>query len=192
MALATIEDVASRLGRPVPPDEIPRITAFIADVTGLIEDYCGRDVDQRQDQELILNARGGYVLPVPPRYLTGAAVSAALVDGQAVTGWTFDGQQLVTDGTWCWPKGPVTITASWGFPVPPAGLRAIVCSEVIRWLSVAPGIGREKVGEVEVEFTGASSTQTLSGLTRSALGTYRRRGIGVLALRREGPHVYGY
>lgn len=192
MSLATVEDVAARLGRPLLEDETTRVTAWLGDVTGLIEDYCGRDLDRRQDQALTLYSKDGCTLRVPPRYLTGFSPSAVLVEGQAVTGWTFDGQQLLTDGSWYWPQGPVTVTASWGFPAAPTGLVAVVCSEVVRWLSVAPGIGREKVGEVEVEFTGASSTQTLSGLTRSALGAYRRRGIGVLTLRKEGPHVYGH
>jgi hypothetical protein len=193
MPLASVEDVAARLGQPVSQDESPRISAFLEDVTGLIEDYCGRDMDRRQDQELGVYADGGCRLSVPARYLTFMTVSAVEVEGQAVTGWTFNGRQLVfTDGLSYWPEGLVTLTASWGFPTSPASLKAITCSEVMRWLAVSPGVSKERVGEVEVEFSGASSTQALSALTRTALKSYRRRGVGVMTLRREGPHAYGY
>jgi hypothetical protein len=153
-----------------------------------MEDYCGRDLTRRQDQELVLISEGGCRLDVPARYLTFLSVSAVEIDGQAVEGWTFNGRQLVADN---WPEGPVTLTASWGYPIPPASLKAVACSEVMRWLAVSPGVTRERVGEVEVEFSGASSTQALSALTRTALKPYRRRGVGVITLRREGPpHVH--
>ncbi|MFE2075197.1 phage gp6-like head-tail connector protein [Streptomyces misionensis] len=191
MPLASVEDVVARSGQPVSPEDSPRIAAFLADVTGLIEDYCGRDLDRRQDQELVLYADGGCRLPVPARYLTAFTVSAVRLDeDQAVTGWRFDGRQLVSAEFW--PVGPVTLTASWGFPVAPAGLRGIVCGEVLRWLAVSPGVQMERVGEVEVQFSGAASAQALSALTRAALKPYRRRGVGTLSLRREGPHAWGY
>ncbi|MGW0087846.1 phage gp6-like head-tail connector protein [Streptomyces sp. NPDC003328] len=190
MPLASVEDVAARSVQPISQDAFPRVTAFIEDVTGLMEDYCGRDLDRRQDQELTLYAEGAWCLPVPPRYRTLMTVSAVEVDGQAVTGWSFDGKQLVSDT--CWPTGPVVVTASWGFSTPPASLKAVTCSEVMRWMAVAPGVQSEKVGEVEVTYSGASSTQTLSALTRAALKPYRRRGVGVMSLRREGPHAFGF
>jgi hypothetical protein len=155
-----------------------------------MEDYCGRDLDRRQDQDLILYPDSPCVLVIPARYRTLLTVSAVHIDGQALTGWTFDGAQLVyADG---WPSAPVVVTASWGFPTPPASLKAVACSEVMRWLAVAPGVQSERVGEVEVTYSGASSTQTLSALTRTALKPYRRRGVGVMTLRREGPHAFGY
>lgn len=190
MPLATVEDVAARMGQPVSPNDSPRVSAFLDDVTGLIEDYCGRDLDRRTDESLTLYGDGGRVLPIPPRFRTLFQASAVEVEGQAVTGWRYDGQQLVhEDG---WPTGPVVVTASWGYPTPPASLRAIACSEAMRWLSVAPGVQSEKVGEVEVTYSGSSSTQTLSALTRAALRPYRRRGVGVMTLRREGPNVALY
>ncbi|WP_018564996.1 phage gp6-like head-tail connector protein [Streptomyces sp. PsTaAH-124] len=190
MPLATVEDVAARLGRPISSDESPRIEAFIADATGLIEDYCGRDLDRHTDEFLTLYAQGGRCLSVPPRHLTLMSITAVKVEDQAVTDWTFTGRQLLSDAGW--PVGPVTVVASWGFLSSPPALKAVVCSEVMRWLAVSPGVTRERVGEVEVEFSGASSTQSLSALTRAALKPYRRRGVGVMTLRRAGPHVFGY
>ncbi|WP_234019133.1 phage head-tail connector protein [Streptomyces sp. Tu6071] len=71
------------------------------------------------------------------------------------------------------------------FPVIPAGLKAAVCAEVIRWLAVAPGVSREKVGDIETEFSGASTVQTLSPAGRAALRRYRRQ-LGVIDLRFGG------
>jgi hypothetical protein len=187
MPLAISDDVSARLGRSLEPDELPRVTAFLADVSALVEDYCGRDLDRRSGQSITLYPEGGCVLSVPARYQTFLTVSAVQQDGQDVTDYTFNGRQLVREAGW--GESAVTLTASWGYEVSPASLRALACSEVIRWLALSPGVGRERVGEVEVEFSSPSSAQTLSSATRSSLAPYRRRGAGSLTLRREGPSL---
>ncbi|MFJ8930602.1 phage gp6-like head-tail connector protein [Streptomyces sp. NPDC102364] len=187
MPLATAEDVAARIGRPVLADEQPRINAFLRDVTGLIEDYCGRDMDRRTNQPITLYAEGGCVLPVPARYQTFLTVAGVLEFGQPVTDYTFNGRELVRELGW--GESAVTLTASWGYEVVPDSLTALACSEVIRWLALTPGVGRERVGEVEVEFSAPSSAQTLSPATRTSLTPYRRSRLGSLTLRREGPSL---
>lgn len=187
MPLAISDDVSARLGRPLEPDELPRVTAFLADVSALVEDYCGRDLDRRSGQSITLYPEGGCVLSVPARYQTFLTVSAVQQDGQEVTDWTFNGRQLNRDADW--GESAVTLTAAWGYEVPPASLKALACSEVIRWVALSPGVGRERVGEVEVEFSSPSSAQTLSSATRTSLAPYRRRGAGSLPLRREGPSL---
>lgn len=186
MPLASVDDVAARIGRPVAADETTRVVAFLEDVTGLVEDYCGRDMDRRSDQSITLYPEGGCVLlPVPLRYQTFLTVSAVHQDGQAVTDYLFNGRALTRDAGW--GESAVTLTASWGYEAIPAALRAVACSEVIRWLALSPGVESERVGEVEVTFAGASSAQTLSTATRTTLRPYRRRGAGSITLRREGP-----
>lgn len=185
MSLATLEDVAARLGRPLLQDESTRVTAFLQDVTGLIEDYCGRDMDRRQDQLLTLYSEGGSSLPVPARFRTFLTAASVHQDGQEVTGWAYDGRSLVRAAGW--PSGPLEMRGSWGYATTPASIKAVACSEVIRWLAVAPGIESERVGEVEVSFTGASSTQSLSSVSRTSLRPYRRRGVGTITLLKEGP-----
>ncbi|MFB7782064.1 phage gp6-like head-tail connector protein [Streptomyces vinaceus] len=187
MPLATVDDVAARIGRPVSPDEHPRISAFLADVTGLIEDYCGRDMERREGEAFTLYPEGACVLTVPARLTTFLTVDAVHQDGQALTGWTFTGRQLVREVSW--GLAVVTVTGSWGYQAPPASLRAITCSEVIRWLALSPGVESERVGEVEVTFAGASSAQTLSAISKAALRSYRRNGAGTITLRREGPSL---
>ncbi|MFD8886428.1 phage gp6-like head-tail connector protein [Streptomyces erythrochromogenes] len=185
MPLASVDDVAARIGRPVAADETARVSAFLLDVTGLVEDYCGRDMDRRSGQSITLYPEGGCVLPVPLRYQTFLTVSAVHQDGQAVTDYLFNGRALTRDAGW--GESAVTITASWGYEVAPASLRAVACSEVIRWLALSPGVESERVGEVEVTFSGAGSAQTLSTATRTTLRPYRRRGAGSITLRKEGP-----
>ncbi|MFD7336663.1 hypothetical protein ACFV98_11750 [Streptomyces violascens] len=103
MPLATPNDIAVRLGRPLEGGELARAEAFIEDAVALIRDYCGS------------------------RYS---------------------------------PDAP--------------GIRAVLCSEVIRWLAVQPGIVSERVGDVEVEFGPTSSAHQLSPAARTSLKRYRR------------------
>ncbi|MEV0445283.1 hypothetical protein AB0I84_07550 [Streptomyces spectabilis] len=53
------------------------------------------------------------------------------------------------------------------------GIRAVLCSEVIRWLAIQPGVVRERTGDLEVEFGSTSSAQQLSPAARTALRRYR-------------------
>ncbi len=184
MSLASVEDVAIRSGQPIPAEIHPRVTALLEDVTGLIEDYCGKDFGRRTHRTITLYAQGGYALSIPARYRTGLTVSAVDIDGQEVTDWTYTGLRLVRDAGW--GEALVTLTASWGHEDVPASLRAITCAEVIRWLALSPGVESERVGEVEVTFTGASSAQTLSAAAKSALreGRWRRGSAGSLSLIR--------
>ncbi|MCZ0974846.1 hypothetical protein AB0O47_02055 [Streptomyces noursei] len=54
------------------------------------------------------------------------------------------------------------------------GIRAVLCSEVIRWLAGQPGVVSERVGDVEVQFGATSSVQQLSPAARASLKRYRR------------------
>ncbi|MGW2539321.1 hypothetical protein ACWC5I_00215 [Kitasatospora sp. NPDC001574] len=43
---ASVEDVAARLGRPVPDDEKPRVSALLEDVSALISEHCNGSWDR--------------------------------------------------------------------------------------------------------------------------------------------------
>lgn len=184
MPLASPDDVAARLGRQLSADELPRVAAYVEDVTGLVEDYCGRDLARRSGQTFTLYSEGGSLLRLPARITTALAVSAVVDQGGLVTDFVYTGRVLVR--TAGWGPGPVAVTGSWGYEIPPATLRAVVCSEVVRWLALSPGVVEERVGEVEVRFADSSS-QSLSPASRTSLRPYRRRGIGSLTLRRTAP-----
>ncbi|GAA0455790.1 hypothetical protein ABZ951_04355 [Streptomyces sp. NPDC046215] len=61
-------------------------------------------------------------------------------------------------------------------------IRAVLCSEVIRWLAIQPGVVSERVGDMEVQW-GASATQSLSPAARDGLRRYRRQ-LGSISLTR--------
>lgn len=187
MPIATPDDISVRLGRTLAEDEPSRVRAFLADVAGLIEDYCGRDVERRSGQIITVYPEGGCVLPIPSRYQISLAVAGAVQGGQEVTDFVFNGRELARESGW--GDSAVTLTASWGYEAVPASLKAIACSEVIRWLALSPGVGKERVGEVEVEFSAPSSAQTLSQAARTSLAPYKRSRLGSLTLRREGPSL---
>lgn len=194
MALATAQDVVLRSAEPIPDEALPRIEAFITDATGLIEDYCGRDLYRRTGETLSLYPSDSAVLPIPSRYTTGLLVSAVSVDGQEVIDWTMQRGRLLRDSGW--GQQLVAVSGSWGYERVPASLTGIVCAEVLRWLGLTPGAESERVGEVEIHFADPGSGLSLSPATRLALRPYKRMAAGTLTVRREtpaldlrGPHV---
>ncbi|MEU9707998.1 phage gp6-like head-tail connector protein [Streptomyces sp. NPDC047967] len=185
MALATAQDVVLRSAEPIPDEALPRIEAFLRDATGLIEDYCGRELYRREGEALSLPPPDGTVLPIPARYATGLLVSAVAIDGLVVNDWTVLRGRLLRDSGW--GQQLVAVTASWGYERVPASLTGIVCAEVLRWLGSTPGAESERVGEVEIHFADPSSGLSLSPATRLALRPYKRMSAGTLTVRREAP-----
>ncbi|WP_232110002.1 phage gp6-like head-tail connector protein [Streptomyces buecherae] len=156
------------------------MSAFLQDVSALIEDYCGRELLRREGATFALYPQGGPALPIPLRYRTRLTISAVHQDGAVVTDYTHRGTELVRDAHWLGQL--VTVTGSWGHTPAPAGLVAITSAEVIRWLALSPGVESERVGEVEVSFAGAGTAQALSGAARASLRPYRRPTAGTLNL----------
>ncbi|MFJ9900255.1 hypothetical protein ACIQPR_43695 [Streptomyces sp. NPDC091280] len=174
MPIASLEDVAARLGRTLEADEQTRVQAFIEDATALVLDWCQTDFEQHQDETFTLPLLGSEV-EIPPRYLPGLKVSAVELDGYelAAEDWKLVGRVLflrygITVGT-------VTITASWGWPAPPPVLKQVICAEVIRWIAVSPGTVLEKTGELEVQYTPAANHPGLSQSAKDSLKRFRKR-----------------
>ncbi|WP_157875613.1 MULTISPECIES: phage gp6-like head-tail connector protein [unclassified Streptomyces] len=185
MAFVTTEEVASRLGWPLTPEEEVRVQAFIEDCSVLIEDYCGKDFERRTDQSFELVADVGCWLSIPRRYLPYLTVdSVSYADGVPLTGWQYTGQGLYIYPGWS-AGHVVTITGSWGYTNLPGVLRVATAAEVIRWMAQTPGLAMERTGEREVEFATASSPQSLSQAAKDALKRYRPS-AGTITLRREG------
>ncbi|OKH95417.1 hypothetical protein [Streptomyces uncialis] len=181
--LATVDDVAARLGRPATIEERPRIEAFLTDVSAFVEDYCGRDFNQHQDETFVLVPTAETLLVIPPRYLPNLVVGAVRFDrGKPLADWSRNGSSLWRARGWA-EGSAVSVIGSWGHDKPPAAVKAIVCAEVIRWLAVSPGVVSERVGDLEIEFGSSSVTQALSPAAMASLRRYRRR-AGSLTLRR--------
>ncbi|MEU5166797.1 phage gp6-like head-tail connector protein [Streptomyces mutomycini] len=184
MTFVTVEEVASRLGWPLTPEEEIKVQAFIDDCTVLIEDYCGKDFERRTDQSFQIVSEGGCWLPIPPRYLPYLSVtSVAYEDGVPLTGWQYTGKSLYSYPEWETGR-VITVTGSWGYTTLPGVLKVATAAEVIRWMAQTPGIAMERTGEREVEFATASSPQSLSQATKQALRRYRPS-AGTITLRRE-------
>jgi hypothetical protein len=183
VAFVTVEEVVTRLGWSLTPEEQARVQAFIDDCTVLIEDYCGKDFERREDESFQLPTKGSWFLEIPRRYTSFLAVNAvALSDGTLVEDWRLNGNCLVLES--CWPEsGYVTITGSWGYTTPPAVLKTATAAEVIRWMAQTPGLAMERTGEREVEYATSSSPQSLSKAAEKALKRYRPS-VGTLDLDR--------
>ncbi|MEU1353879.1 hypothetical protein ABZ410_08235 [Streptomyces cinnamoneus] len=65
-------------------------------------------------------------------------------------------------------------------------IQAVICSEVIRWLAMQPGVLSERTGDIEVTYGAAASAQSLSPASRAALKRYRPK-LGSIPLSRWGP-----
>lgn len=184
--LATVADVVARLGRPVADDaEAAKIAAFLEDAAGLVADYCQTDFQQHTAETFDLRIVGGrarlapYVFP----HLVISAVTLHEDDGD---------RALLPDEWKVWGRylyflnaseyATATVTASWGWTAVPAAVKAAVCSEVIRWLSVSPGTVMERTGDLQVEYATSAYNPGLSEAAKSMLAKYRSRVASVTLL----------
>lgn len=182
MPLATVDDVAARLGRPVTEDEQARVTAFLEDASAFVEDHCGRDFTRHTDDSFVISGNWDWSVDIPFRNQANLQVVSVEMDGVPVTDWDLVGRQLWRDTGWC--GSTITVHGSWGPDAPPPAVKAVVCAEVIRWMSVAPGVILERTGELETQFGMTASAQGLSSDAKNALRRYRRK-VGSFTLRRE-------
>ncbi|MEV5883098.1 hypothetical protein AB0L74_10325 [Streptomyces sp. NPDC052020] len=70
----------------------------------------------------------------------------------------------------------------------PALVRAAVCSEVIRWLSVSPGTVMERTGDLQVEYATSAFSSSLSEAAKAMLKGYRPR-LGSISLTTLDPVI---
>lgn len=184
MAFATIADIQARLGWPLTPEEEIKVQAFIDDCTVLIEEYCTRDFERRENQSFQLPSTGGCFLKIPRRYLPFLQVNEVKLGADVITDWVLADLEIGIYREAGWGQ-VVTLTGSWGYSTPPAILKVETAAEVIRWMAQTPGLVMERTGEREVEFASASSPQDLSQAAKDALKRYRKTASSI-TLRREG------
>lgn len=187
VSLITVEDVAARLGRPVSEEEIPQVQSYIDDVSALIIDACGgRDFQFHENETIALAAVRSTELPIPWKYQPTHSVEAVRFnDDEPVDDWFYSRWALHRCGGWFPAPSAhsqhISVQLTYGYKDVPAAIKAITAQEVVRWMSMTPGISQEKVGDLEVHY--GSTAQTLSSSTRADLKKYRRR-ITSLSLRR--------
>lgn len=180
MPLATVEDVVARLGRPIADDaEAAKIAAFLEDASGLVRDYCGTDFQRHTNETFeVLVEEGKAALASP--FFPDLSISAVTLREQL-------GDTVLAAGEWRVVRRKIyfrsavdyyssaTVTASWGWSEVPAAVKAAVCSEVIRWLSVSPGTVMEKTGDLEVQYAQTAYNSGLSEAAKAMLFKYRPR-----------------
>ncbi|MFD9569730.1 phage gp6-like head-tail connector protein [Streptomyces sp. NPDC059982] len=177
--LATPEDVATRINRPLTDDDTARVAAFIADVSALVRDHCSTDFALHRDDLVHLDVNAGQELRLP-RFMKPLISIAEIrwADGTVIDDWVFAKGSLWRPGGWIPPPGGrflgITVKATYGYVAVPDTVRAVTSAEVIRWLAVQPGITAERVGELEVSY-GTTPTQGLSAAAERALRRFRPR-----------------
>ncbi|MGW2579890.1 phage gp6-like head-tail connector protein [Streptomyces virginiae] len=180
ISLATLEDVADRLDRPLTDDERTRVSSFLLDVSALIVDHCGRDFRLHDDDLVRLDAVAGPELRLPRSMLPLASIhEVRWSDGSLIDDWSFSSRSLWRARGWRPPAGSrflgIAMRASYGYEAVPSTVIAVACAEVLRWMTVQPGVTNERMGDLEVSYGATAPTQSLSAAAEHALRRYRPR-----------------
>ena len=194
-ALATIQDLEDRLGRPLTDTEAARAPALLQDASALVRAYTGQAFTLVDGDEVVLRVQAGIVR-LPQRPVTAVSrvttIGGAGVPEVTLADWVFDGvdQVQVGDGTavinlpetWWDDDGyPNTfrITYSHGYAMPPADVVAVVCGMVLRTLTAPTaqgGITSETIGAYSYSLKAADTgvSVSLGAPERQVLARYRR------------------
>jgi hypothetical protein len=92
--LASVDDVASRLGRDLSQQEAIRLEPLLADASAQVRRYCRRDFLRHVDDVLLLRAQDGeIVIPSGPVESVSGVVAVGGAAGvpDVPVWWTFDG-----------------------------------------------------------------------------------------------------
>ncbi|MEU2180109.1 hypothetical protein [Streptomyces thermolilacinus] len=197
--LASVDDLAARLGRPLTPEESARVGALLADASALIRDYTRQEFTAVSGDSIVLRPVG-VTLRLPQRPVTAVtSVSAIGPGGQTLgelTGWVWDGRDKIDlscaapSGTWPTSRRghrPDTyrVVYDHGYATVPPGVVAAACTMVLRTLlspSMTPGMVAERIG--------AYNYQLQQGM--GAVGaTVVMTAADERALSRWGPRRYG-
>lgn len=199
-SLASIPDLADRLGRPLTPPEEARASALLADASALVVGYTGRTFTSTSNDTVVLRAQHGEIrLPRTP--VTDVASVFAVGAGGApdlpVTGWQWDGIDIIRTSTdspainlperWydedneAYP-GTYRITYSHGTPQVPRDVVAVVARMVLRTLTsptMAGGVTGETIGPYSYRTDGSgigtAVTMTDDDRRMLELAGYRRK-----------------
>ena len=114
--LATVDDVASRLGRDVTEQEAIRLEPLLADASAQIRRYCRRDFLRHVDDVVVLHAHDSEILiPFRPVVSVSSVVAiggnAGLPD-LAIPWWTFDQVDTIRLGS---GAGIINLPEAWMF-----------------------------------------------------------------------------
>lgn len=186
-ALATVADVAARIGRTFTAEEEARVEALLTDASAAVRAYTGQTFDLVEDEEVRLRARNGAV-KLPQRPVTGVA-GVTSVDGDTVafewdhsdlvyvTGLNpyarFDVEPFRSRDPW------LDVTYTHGYATVPEDIVAVVCQIVGRAFgrpADATAVTQESIAGYSYSIGGAAAQGPLGLMQneREALDRYRR------------------
>lgn len=181
--LATVDDIAARLGRDLTASEETRAEALLVDVSAAVRAYTGQTFSAEETTRR-LHARAGRVR-LPDRPVNGVTVIADL-DGNNLEFTWYSGDTLTLAAT---PIGGwVDVTYSHGWEELPADIVAVVCQIVGRALGTPADQGafqNESIGNYSYTIGPAAAAGATGMLNdeRAVLDRYRRVGATVWLAR---------
>lgn len=203
-ALATVEDLESRLGRDLTDAEALRADALLEDASAKIRRYTRQDFAFVEDDEVVLRGPGGLIR-LPQRPVT-AVSSVVAVGGSGVpditlADWLWDGLDTIRIGegtyvinlpeTW-WDDdgypGTYRVVYSHGDVEVPADVVAVACAMVLRSLtnpSLAGGVTGETIGpySYRLDQPGGGLAVSMTKADQDDLSAYRVK-VGQITVRR--------
>lgn len=203
-ALATAEDLESRLGRDLTDAEAIRADALLDDASAKIRRYTRQDFSLVEDDEVVLRGPGGLIR-LPQRPVTAVSSVVALggngVPDFPLTDWLWDGLDTIRIGegnfvinlpeTW-WDDdgypGTYRVIYSHGNAEVPADVVAVACAMVLRSLtnpSMAGGVTGETIGpySYRLDQPGGGLAVSMTKADQDDLASYRPK-VGQITVRR--------
>lgn len=182
-ALATVTDVAARLGRTLTTEESSRVTAALEDVSAAIRAYTGQQITPGTSTVRLQNHYGDVVLPQRP---VTAVTAVRTVTGEGVEepymGYSYIAGQRVRS----LPPGWVEVDYTHGYEAVPDEIKSVACQVVLRWLPNPTGIRGEVTGPFSVTYaipaTGVPMGLILTRDEKKVLDRYAMPRAGVVSL----------
>ncbi|MEQ4716083.1 hypothetical protein [Nonomuraea sp. B19D2] len=185
--LAELADIEARIGRTLTPDESNAVTELIADVSGLVTAYCGRDWTIHTNDVVELEGLAERELELPGRPVV--QVYSVTIDDVPVMEFKVLGNSLWRRYGWQKYAGDpipskVVVTYTHGTNKVPADVKAVVCNEVLRVLGKEVGATSETLGDHAIAYEPGSGSIALSRSAKGSLNRFRQR-AGSVSLRRS-------
>ncbi|MFE4857379.1 hypothetical protein [Streptomyces sp. NPDC056670] len=197
-ALADLDALESRLGRPLTGQEASRAAALLADASAVVRAYTLQDFQRVDHETVVLRGQLGEIR-LPQRPVIDVTAVVALGAGGApdipVVGWQWDGLDIVRTA----PNSPVInlpelwyeddvvaypstyrVTYSHGQTDAPADVVAVVASMALRTLTaptLAGGVTGETIGpySYRTDGSGVGTGIVMTQADQQILARYRRK-----------------
>lgn len=183
--LATLDDLAVRLGRTLSDVEETRAAALLDDASAAVRAYTGQDFTSSETTVRLVPRNGKIALPQRP---VTAVDSVKTVDGTDLvfTWWTGNSVTVgATSINWFEVNGsptqPVDVTYTHGYTTVPADIVAVVCQIVGRAMTKPAdeaGFTQESIAGYSYALGAAAASGAVGMLAdeKAVLDRYRRPG----------------